>query len=336
MTLRPPLPPQLPVYRHPSTVVIVDDSPSFLASLRFQLDERMPGKTFADACGAIAWLRARARGAEPGRFLSPTIDTFSAQPLNVALHVERICAIAARPQRFAEPSVLVADYAMPGMNGVQLCQAVRDLPCKTILLTGTADERIAIDAFNRGLIDRYIRKSDHDALERLDADLATLQHAWFLEQAAPLRSLLPLHGYGFIDDPAIAALAAREAADRHCVEHYLFHDPAGLLMADRDGRRWLLVIETEQTMRAHLEMARDDGAPSALLAALEARVVIPNFTDGDGMYSARFGKDWYRHTAPARVCEGHQRYYWAVFDLRPDFPPGRVTPFAGFLAGDGA
>ncbi len=335
MPLPPPMSSSLPIYQHPSTVVIVDDSASFLASLRFQLDERTPGKAFGDAGDAIAWLRAGAGAAQPGRFLSPTIDTFAAQPLNVALHVERICAIGADARRFAAPSVLVVDYAMPGMNGIQLCQAVADLPCKKILLTGNADERIAIGAFNAGLIDRYIRKSDHDALERLDADIAALQHAWFLERAAPLRSLLPLHGYGFIDDPAIAALAARAGAARQCVEHYLFPDPAGLLLADRDGRRWLLVIETAQTMQAHLEMARDGGAPPALLEALEERVVIPNFTDGDGMYSARFGKDWYRHTAPAQVCEGHQRYYWAVFDLRPDFAPGRVSAFAGFLRAGG-
>lgn len=306
----------LPLYQHPSTVALVDDNSSFLASLRFQLGADLPTRTFGNAAAAIAWLREQDGPAGPERFLSPTIDTFAAQPLNVALHVERIRRIAACAHRRAIPSVLVADYAMPGMNGIELCDAVRALPCKKILLTGTADERIAIDAFNRGLIARYIRKSDHDALDQLDAAIASLQRQYFLDQASALRMLLPLHGYGFIDDPAIADLAGRVATEHGAVEHYLHADPSGLLFVDRRGGSWLMVIETEQGMRAHIEVARDAHAPAALLAALEARVVIPNFTEGDGMYAARFERDWYRHTAPARVCVGRERYFWAVFGVR--------------------
>jgi CheY-like chemotaxis protein len=321
----------LPIYQHPSTVVLVDDNTSFLDSVRFQLGDLLPCQTFGDALAAIAWLRASSRAAAPAHFFEPGIDAFAAQPLNVALHVERVCRVVCDPLRFAAPSVLVVDYAMPGMNGIQVCEAVRQLPCRRILLTGAADERIAIDAFNRGLIDRYIRKSDPDALERLDSELAALQRRWFLDQADALRKLLPLHGYGFIDDPAIEALVAQTVATSRIVEHYLVHDPAGFLMLDRDGKCWLLVIETEQSMSAHLEVARDSGAPPSLQAALERRVVIPNFSEGDGMYSPAFGKDWYRWTAPARVCAGRQPYYWALFETRPGFLSAPLASYADYL-----
>jgi CheY-like chemotaxis protein len=321
----------LPLYQHPSTVVLVDDSAGFLDSLHFQLGEQLPCKTFADAAAAVDWLRARSRAAAPASFFTPGVDTFAVQPLNVALHVERIRKLACDPARFGTPSVLVADYSMPGMNGIEVCAAVRDLPCRRILLTGAADERIAIDAFNRGLIDLYIRKSDHDALERLDAELARLQRRYFLEQAAALRSLLPLHGYDFIDDAAVVALFGRTAERLGIVEHYLVHAPGGFLLLDRHGKSWLLVIENEQSMQSQLEVARDSGAPPSLLAALEERLVIPDFSAGDGMYSNAFGKDWYRHTAPAQVCEGRQRYYWALFETAPGSPRQAAGSFADFL-----
>lgn len=304
----------LPIYQHPSTTVLVDDNAGFLDSLRFQLGEGLPCKTFADAQAAIAWLRQCSRAAVPASFFTPGVDPFAVQPLNVVLHVERIRKQACDPQRFAIPLVLVVDYSMPGMNGIQVCEAVKDLPCRRILLTGAADERVAIDALNRGLIDLYVRKSDHDALERLDAELARLQRRCFLEQAAALRSLLPLHGYGFIDDAAVVALFEQTTERLRIVEHYLVHAPSGFLLLDREGRSWRLVIETEPGMQSHLEMARDSHAPPSLLAALEDRLIIPDFSAGDGMYSHAFGKDWYRYTAPARVCEGRQRYYWALFE----------------------
>jgi len=323
----------LPIYQHPSTTVLVDDSASFLDSLRFQLGDHLPCKTFDDAIAAIAWLRAHSRASVPPNFFSPGVDAFADQPLNVALHVERVCKLATDPQRFATPSVLVVDYSMPGMNGVQVCEAVRDLPCRRILLTGAADERIAIDAFNRGLIDLYIRKSDHDALERLENELQALQRRYFLEQAAPLRGLLPLHGYGFIDDPAIVALVGQLMERHDVVEYFLVHAPTGFLMLDREGKSWLLVVETVQSMQAHLEMAYDSGAPPSLLEALEQRLIIPDFSAGDGMYSPAFGKDWFRYTAPARICEGRQRYYWAMFESRPGCVREGPVSFAEYLRG---
>jgi CheY-like chemotaxis protein len=324
----------LPIYQHPTMTVLVDDSPSFLHSLRFQLGAAFPSIGFSDTGAAIAWLRQH--GAAPAALaglLSPSVDTytFAPQPYNIAMHVEQVCGIRSHPQRFLTPSVLVVDYSMPGMNGIEFCEAVRDLPCRKILLTGVADERIAIDAFNRGLIDRYVRKSDVHALDRLEAELTQLQEAYFLAQSEALRMLLSLHDYSFVNDPAICALVRELGARHKIVEHYLFKTPPGFLMYDRDARPWLLAVETEQSMNAQFEIALDGGAPPSLLEALEQRRVVPNFSDGDGMYSPVRHKEWHRYTTPAQTCHGRELYYWAMFALEPGFMDGPVASFSGFL-----
>jgi CheY-like chemotaxis protein len=316
--------------------VLVDDSPSFLHSLRFQLGAAFPSIGFSDTDAAIAWLRKH--GAAPAALaglLSPSVDTYtlSPQPYNIALHVEQVCGIRCHAQRFLTPSVLVVDYAMPGMDGIQFCEAVRDLPCRKILLTGVADERVAIEAFNRGLIDRYVRKSDAHALDRLEADLTQLQESYFLVQSEALRMLLSLHDYSFVNDAAISGLVRELGARHKIVEHYLFKTPPGFLMYDRDARPWLLAVETEESMNAQYEIALDGGAPPSLLEALGQRRVVPNFGDGDGMYSKLAHKEWHRFTAPAQTCHGRELYYWAMFALEPDFHDGPVASFANFLRG---
>lgn len=324
----------LPIYQHPTMTVLVDDSPSFLHSLRFQLGAAFPSIGFSDTGAAIAWLRQHsAAPAALAGLLSPSVDTYtlSPQPYNIALHVEQVCGIRNQPQRFLTPSVLVVDYSMPGMDGIQFCEAVRDLPCRKILLTGVADERVAIDAFNRGLIDRYMRKSDAHALDRLEAELTQLQEGYFLARSEALRMLLSLHDYSFVNDPAICALMRELGARHKIVEYYLFKTPPGFLMYDRDARPWLLAVETEQSMNAQFEIALDGGAPASLLEALEQRRVVPNFSDGDGMYSPVRHKEWHRYTAPAQTCHGRELYYWALFGLEPGFPEGPVASFSGFL-----
>lgn len=326
----------LPIYRHPSLTVLIDDSDNFLRSLSFQLDRTLASKAFHDTRSALDWLCSHAgTAAEPDHALSASYDLYPtrAAQCSVALDIEQIHRIAFQSKRFMTPSVLVVDYSMPQMNGVELCEAVRHLPCKKILFTGAADEKVAVDAFNRGLIDRYIKKSDADALDRLEAEIHTLQLDYFAARSEPLRELLALHSYSFVSDPAFSALVRELVREHGIVEHYLYPSPAGLLMYDTDGRALLMVVETEAGMNAHYEVACDNDAPQSLLDALSERRVIPWFRDGDGdgMYSSRHAEGWHRYIQPAQVCRGVQNYFWGLFRLEPEELAGEALSFNEFL-----
>ncbi|TFW13249.1 response regulator [Massilia arenosa] len=328
------MPVSLPVFQHPTLTVLVDDSDSFLRSLSFQLDPNIACCAFADTRAALEWLRRHAQTAHwPATQIVPTFDT-SARPLEqcgIAVDINEIYRVSFRPERFMTPSVVVVDYSMPQMNGIEFCKAISHLACKKILFTGAADEKIAVDAFNRGLIDRYIKKSDDDALERLEVEVRQLQARYFAEQSDSLRDVLVLNGFGFVYDPAFTHLAREVSGPLGIVEHYLYPNPSGLLMYDANGVARLLVVETDASMRAHIEVARDSKAPPSLVAALEARKIVPFFHGDDGMYSDDVGDDWLRYCQGANICQGVQRYYWALFDLPPGYLPETVRPFSDFL-----
>jgi response regulator RpfG family c-di-GMP phosphodiesterase len=57
-------------------------------------------------------------------------------------------------------AVIVSDMRMPGMDGVQLLSAVKDLHPDTVrlMLTGNADQETAIEAVNKGQIFRFLNK----------------------------------------------------------------------------------------------------------------------------------------------------------------------------------
>lgn len=322
---------RLPIYQHPSLTVLVDDSEAFAARLQFGLGAAVPSIAFTSPRHALAWLREQ-HAAAPALGASACAGACM-QPHCVALDVDRIHRIGFRPQRFMLPSVLVIDHRMAAMNGVEFCAAIADLPCKKILLTGAADQRAALDAFNRGLIDRAIRKCDADALVQLAAAIAALQLAYFSDRSDALRALMVLPGFSFLADPAVARLVRQVSLEHGIVEHYLYPQPNGLLLYDAAGRARLLVIETGHGMDAHHEVARDSGAPPALLDALEARCIVPFFRNGDGMYADSVGERWYRYCEPARVCHGAQPYFWALFDLGAHELPEAAAPFAHFQAG---
>jgi CheY-like chemotaxis protein len=292
---------QVPVYHHPSLAVLVDDCDAFLSSLSVHLDPVVATRSFSDPRAAVAWLQ---------QHCAPEAH----------LELADIHRISTRPERFAHPSVVVVDYDMPGMSGVDFCRAIAGLACKKILFTGIADEKIAIDAFNQGLIDRFIRKNDKDALEKLETQILELQEAYFAAKSVPLRELLALHGYGYLCDPAFPALVHAVSEQYQIVEHYLHPDPPGLLMCRADGSAYLMVIESEDSLRAHIEVAIDNGAPRGLTSALASRRLLPWFHDGDGLYQPHHEYTWPDYCREAQVFKGESRWYWAMFP-RPSNSP---------------
>lgn len=324
----------LPVYQHATSVVLVDDSASFIASVEYQLKPTLPLKSFQDAHEALGWLGALYNGGD-SKCLPIRIgydeQTFSFERRTIALDVDQIYRIALDPERFQTAAVVVVDFAMSVINGLDFCRALRGLPCKKILFTGEANEMIAVEAFNQGLIDRYLKKSDPNAMDRLEIEITALEREYFIERSGTLKDLLVQHTYAFVSDEVLVKLIDTLIVVYGFVEYYLFPDPAGILFFDANGKPTLMVVETRAGLISHLETAQDYSAPPELRTALRDAQVVPFFWKSGGMYTEK-SINWEQYCKPAQVCTGRDTYYWALFDLPDGFMQGSVYSFNKFMA----
>ena len=323
----------LPVYQHPTSIVLVDDSASFIASVEYQVSPNLAIKSFLDPHEALGWLGGLYHS-DDGKLLPIRIgydeQTFSFERRTIALDVDQIYRIVHDAKRFQTAAVVVVDYAMAALNGLDFCRALRGLPCKKILFTGEANEMIAVEAFNQGLIDRYLKKSDPTSMDRLEYEIAALQRDYFIEKSGTLKDLLVQHTYSFVSDEAIVKLADALIARHGFVEYFLFPDPAGILFFDADGKATLMVVETRAGLISHLETAQDYDAPIALRTALRDAQVVPFFWKSGGMYTEK-SIDWQQYCLPAQVCTGRENYYYALFDLPEGFLQGSIYSYNKFL-----
>jgi len=115
---------KLPVHYHPTTTVLVDDSDSFLRSLSFQLDPAQPNISFHDTVAALEWFGRSVRSADLPLLVNFDDPHQSSDRRNVTVDMARIWRISAQPKRFTIPSVLVVDYSMPQMDGVQAAREI--------------------------------------------------------------------------------------------------------------------------------------------------------------------------------------------------------------------
>ncbi|MFF3852912.1 FAD-dependent oxidoreductase [Micromonospora sp. NPDC002575] len=82
--------------------------------------------------------------------------------------------------RGEQVAVLVADYRMPEMNGIEFLEAAMDLfpAARRVLLTAYADTGAAIDAINLVDLDHYLLKPWHPPEEKLYPVVDALLEAW--------------------------------------------------------------------------------------------------------------------------------------------------------------
>lgn len=324
---------RLSIYHHPTLTVLIDDSQSFLDSIAFRLSPNLVCKSFSDAHAAICWLN---QVYEQASFNEPIQVGFDEQTESfsrrcASIDLDLIFRNVMDSQRFDIPSVLVIDFAMPNMNGIEICHKISHLPCKKILLTGQADEKIALEAFNNKLIDRYLKKNDLNAFNSLESAIYSLQREYFVQQTSTLKDLLSRHSFAFISDPAMAEITGQICSRYKFIEYYLFPNPSGILFFDINGKPTLMVIETIASLTMHLEIAQDQSAPFELISALQELRLVPFFCDTGGMYRETIRDDWLAYCLPPQIYRGRENYYCAFFDLPDHYLQTSIYSYAQFL-----
>jgi thioredoxin reductase (NADPH) len=173
--------------------------------------------------------------------------------------------------RGEQVAVLIADYRMPQLNGIEFLEAAMDLfpTARRVLLTAYADTDAAINAINVVDLDHYLLKPWHPPEEKLYPVLDSLLEAWLATAAAPTtdlrvvghrwsapsfkardflaRNLVPFR-WVLADDPEGAELLAAAGVSANDVP----------LIVTTDGKS--LVQPTEADLAAHVGLTT---APAA-------------------------------------------------------------------------
>ena len=323
----------LPFY-FPTTVVFVDDSASFLDNLILHLNPNLAFRLFDSAAEALVMVNMDGRVIpENGHFFAPYPFPGDLPYGHRAfdLNLDLIHREVHNEHRFEQVSVVVVDYEMPSIDGLKFCRSIQDPAVKKILLTGKADEKIAVRAFNEGIIDRFITKQDPNATTVLNEAIAEMQQAYFRYVAHMLHEVLKFDSPVFLYDILFANRFGQICKELDIVEYYLCGEPDGMLLIDTDGIAYQLIIKTDKTMLSHFEIAYAQAAPEGLLTALKSGRMMPNFWRTRGEYTAEIQDDWSQYLHPAMEFLGVEWYSYALVRQPPAFKMDYIYPYRSHL-----
>ncbi len=236
----------VPLIYIPTEVVFLDDSSTFLYTLGTCVSlEKNIYSFFADPKAAFTYITNSKKSVDSiDKFLGKQ-DKMSYSSVDSKYDFLHLHEEIFSKQRFNVISIVVADYSMPTMNGLDFLAQITDPHIKKILLTGEADEKIAVDAFNKQAISAYVKKTTPNYLEAIKESIHYLSKQFWNEKLQLPSQVLQLTSAGTpFTSKEFETYFDALVKEYDVVEYYLLDGSFRYLMASSKGNLYTLWIQS--------------------------------------------------------------------------------------------
>lgn len=262
-----------PLCRRPGAVVFLDDDPAYLETLALVLPAPWQVDLFVRPSACINHLQQQPPLWEADTWAQQQVVERGRNGAALIPEILRYWREAIARHSFTQ--VCVVDYAMPGMNGLETLSELMDWSGARVLLTGQADEQIAVQAFNQALIDQFIPKQIAGASRRIIDTVQHLMNRAHPRHAQIWRSTLSARQAAALAVPSVGTQLA-DYARRHWVEYIVVGHPFGILGQSASGLVSWLQLESPQGLADLAELAQTQGFGEQAIAAIRAGQQLPS------------------------------------------------------------
>lgn len=325
----------IPCCFHPTKVVVIDDNSEFLRSLNQDLSKAHASyQYFKNPQKALQYINETYKPDPfPNRYIE-SLDEEQWEHRQLDVNIIDTHHEIYRSERFEEISTIIVDHSMPGMSGLQLCKQIKNPNIQKILLTGVADEHIAIHAFNEGIIHHYIRKQDLDMSYQLNQAVENAQWRYFnkLSEVAIKAITTADRTTNPIVDPNYHDFFKRIMKRGNFIEAYLCESMGSYLFLTQEGAAHGLVVNNEVQLEDAADSGEAQGVEPSLLQDLRTRKLMMWFHSSQGILEPE-AKDWKNHVYHPHTLQGMQETYYYIF--APDIfeiDHSRILPFGEYKA----
>ncbi len=270
--------PVIPLLFYPTSVLVLDDNEGFLNSFSLRLPDNIPYCLVAQPSEALKLLQnsEEQKILEPEDIISHFYDSPSSKEPKSTLEVDygKFSISLTNPKRFNKFSCAIVDYTMPEMNGLDLLKQIYDTSIEKIMLTGTVDEKQALEALNQDIVSICYWKESTNVYSILSDRLQELQRIYFLNLSAKFSGLIEHYDEIFCNK-AFASHFKEFCQKNSVIEHYVKDADGSLLLVTNDGNAYEMNFFATEELNELALMAKEAGLSEKLLAEIETRAGVP-------------------------------------------------------------
>lgn len=230
-----------PLFKRPGRLVFLDDDAFFLDVLTLACADEWVADYFQNTPNCLTFLESQKQAWLADAWLQREMHTkVQAGHGMMALVLDYWHQ---QPERYNLTHLIAVDYAMPGLNGLDALLSLKDWPAWRVLLTGQADEALAIKAFNAKVIDQFISKESMTLGLHLKSHLNPLLATPISAQQELWRQGLDSEQQQTLANSTVVAAITAWVESMGLVEYVVLSQPFGLLGLTSKGRAYWLQLE---------------------------------------------------------------------------------------------
>jgi CheY-like chemotaxis protein len=324
------------VCHYPTTTLLVDDNQSFLSQMSLNLStQNIACLSYIDPLQALQYLD---KIYQPDPFTNRCIKTKTDRRLDSLVSYfdfRNIHHEIYNPKRFAQISVISADYAMPTMDGLNFCRHITENFSFKLLLTGEASLGLAVDAFNEGIIDKFLPKGSLELPVLLVQGINKLKSKYFIKLSEFALSKASNHLFTQVppclNDANFLTFFNDLIVDNNIVEYYLLDEHGSFLLLDIHASPSWLIVKSDADMNNLYQFAHDQDAPQNIINIFETRSKVPYFHTDKDLKTPFEQCEKYLH--PATELQGQQKYFYSyvtepnAYELQHD----KILPYFNYM-----
>lgn len=259
-------------------IVLTDDNENFLTALNHKLSNKYRLNPFQDPHKALNYIISNYENNQitnPSNFILETKNEEDDD--NYFVEFSKIKSLADNPQKNKVISVVIVDYSMPLMNGIEFCEKISHLPILKIMLTGHADFDIAINAFNRGIIDRYLLKDSKNMLSNITESIEIMQRSFFEKQSLPLLSCLSANKNTLVGSLEYNNHVKEIVKNLKAIEYYILDTFGSCLIISEEKQNYFFMILINTQLEELIDIAKSSNVAPFLLEKIINKTHAPIF-----------------------------------------------------------
>lgn len=302
------------LYSYPTTTLLVDDNENFLSTIMTSLSDKHSCVIESHPIKALELIKKNQlehnvhfnnqNKHEPDDILAEN------NQISQITQTEEFITLSKSPNRHQEITTIILDHDMPGMDGFSFAYNLDKKDISIIMLTGVASHELAVEAFNRGIIDKFLLKDSPNLKLILSQHIEDAKHNFFYNQTRKLACNTPL--YNILFSAEFSELFSKIIMDYKIIEYYLLNSNGSYLLITEQNEPLVFSFMPELELNYYRDVVEGNHSEKILIDKLNTGY-IPCFYNNEINLPISGWSD-YLHLAD-KLQINNAQYYYAIRKL---------------------